>query len=123
MNILLIDNYDSFTFNLYQYLAEFGAEVIVKRNDEITLEEIQKLSPDKIVISPGPCTPNESGICLKMIKAFAGKIPILGVCLGHQAIAMAFGGRLKQAQKIFHGKTSAIHHEGHGLYQGLSKPF
>lgn len=123
MTILLIDNYDSFTYNLVQYLAELGAEVLVKRNDEISLAKIKKLTPDKIVISPGPCTPSESGICLEMIKAFAGKIPILGVCLGHQAIAMAFGGSLKQAEKILHGKTSKIYHKEVGLYRGLPNPF
>lgn len=123
MKILLIDNYDSFTYNLVQYLAEIGAEVVVKRNDKITLEEIQKLSPQKIVISPGPCTPNESGICIDLVKDFAGQIPILGVCLGHQAIGVAFGARLIQAAQIMHGKTSKIFHDGKKIYEGLPNPF
>lgn len=123
MKILLIDNYDSFTYNLVQYLAEIGAEVIVKRNDKITLEEIQKLSPQKIVISPGPCTPNESGICIDLVKDFAGQIPILGVCLGHQTIGVAFGAKLIQAAQIMHGKTSTIFHDGKKIYEGLPNPF
>ena len=118
--ILLIDNYDSFTWNLYQYFCELGAEVLVRRNDELTLEEIAALLPEKIVISPGPCTPNESGISLAVIARYAGQIPLLGVCLGHQAIAQVFGATIVRAAKVMHGKTSPIHHNGQGGFQGLN---
>ena len=120
--ILLIDNYDSFTWNLYQYFCELGAEVLVRRNDELTLEEIAALLPEKIVISPGPCTPNESGISLAVIARCAGQIPLLGVCLGHQAIAQVFGATIVRAAKVMHGKTSPIHHNGQGVFQGLNNP-
>lgn len=120
--ILLIDNYDSFTWNLYQYFCELGAEVLVRRNDELTLEEITALLPEKIVISPGPCTPNESGISLAVIARYAGQIPLLGVCLGHQAIAQVFGATIVRAAKVMHGKTSPIHHNGQGVFQGLNNP-
>ena len=120
--ILLIDNYDSFTWNLYQYFCELGAEVLVRRNDELTLEEIAALMPEKIVISPGPCTPNESGISLAVIARYAGQVPLLGVCLGHQAIAQVFGATIVRAAKVMHGKTSPIHHNGQGVFQGLNNP-
>ena len=120
--ILLIDNYDSFTWNLYQYFCELGAEVLVRRNDELTLEEIAALMPEKIVISPGPCTPNESGISLAVIARYAGQVPLLGVCLGHQAIAQVFGATIVRAAKVMHGKTSPIHHNGRGVFQGLNNP-
>lgn len=120
--ILLIDNYDSFTWNLYQYFCELGAEVLVKRNDGITLAQIDALNPAKIVISPGPCTPDEAGISLAVIRHYAGKTPLLGVCLGHQAIAQAFGARIVRAQKVMHGKTSPITHNGQGVFQGLNNP-
>jgi para-aminobenzoate synthetase component 2 len=120
--ILMIDNYDSFTYNLVQYLGELGEELIVKRNDEITLEEIEVLAPSYLMISPGPCTPNEAGISLKAIEHFAGKIPILGVCLGHQSIAQVFGGDVIRAERLMHGKTSAITHEGLGLFNDLPSP-
>ncbi|WP_148250755.1 aminodeoxychorismate synthase component 2 [Raoultella terrigena] len=120
--ILLIDNYDSFTWNLYQYFCELGAEVLVKRNDELTLEEIATLAPEKIVISPGPCTPDESGISLAVIGHYAGKLPLLGVCLGHQAIAQVFGATIVRAAKVMHGKTSPISHDGRGVFQGLNNP-
>jgi anthranilate synthase component 2 len=119
----MIDNYDSFTYNLVQYLGELGADVRVFRNDAIALEEIEKLAPSQIVLSPGPCTPNEAGICLPLIKKFAGRIPILGVCLGHQSIGQAFGGRVVHAQKLMHGKVSAISHRGHGVFAGLPGQF
>jgi para-aminobenzoate synthetase component 2 len=120
--ILLIDNYDSFTWNLYQYFCELGAEVLVKRNDDITLAQIDVLNPAKIVISPGPCTPDDAGISLEVIRHYAGKTPLLGVCLGHQAIAQAFGARIVRAQKVMHGKTSPITHNGQGVFQGLNNP-
>ncbi|MFZ8889246.1 MAG: anthranilate synthase component II [Pseudomonadales bacterium] len=120
--ILLIDNYDSFTYNVYQYLGELGAEVSVVRNDEITVAQIERLTPEKIVISPGPCTPNEAGISLEVIKRFAGEIPLLGICLGHQAIGQAFGGEVRRARTVMHGKTSPIHHEGKGVFRGLPQP-
>ncbi len=119
----MIDNYDSFTYNLVQYLGELGCEVKVARNDAITLEEIEKLAPSHIVISPGPCTPNEAGISLAAIAHFSGRIPILGVCLGHQAIAQAFGGRVVRAPRLMHGKTSEIHHTGVGVLAGIPSPF
>ncbi|WP_434638434.1 aminodeoxychorismate synthase component 2 [Klebsiella sp. I138] len=120
--ILLIDNYDSFTWNLYQYFCELGAEVLVRRNDELTLQEIAALAPQKIVISPGPCTPNESGISLAVIAHYAGQVPLLGVCLGHQAIAQVFGATIVRAAKVMHGKTSPIQHNGQGVFQGLNNP-
>ncbi len=120
--ILLIDNYDSFTWNLYQYFCELGAEVLVKRNDDITLAQIDALNPAKIVISPGPCTPDDAGISLEVIRHYAGKVPLLGVCLGHQAIAQAFGARIVRAHKVMHGKTSPITHNGQGVFQGLNNP-
>ena len=120
--ILLIDNYDSFTYNVYQYLGELGAEVSVVRNDEITVTQIERLAPEKMVISPGPCTPNEAGISLEVIKRFAGEIPLLGICLGHQAIGQAFGGEVRRARTVMHGKTSPIHHGGKGVFRGLPQP-
>ncbi|MEN0613529.1 aminodeoxychorismate synthase component 2 [Klebsiella indica] len=120
--ILLIDNYDSFTWNLYQYFCELGAEVLVRRNDELTLEGIIALAPTKIVISPGPCTPDESGISLAVIRHFSGKIPLLGVCLGHQAIAQVFGATIVRAVRVMHGKTSPVSHNGQGVFQGLNNP-
>jgi anthranilate synthase component 2 len=121
--LLMIDNYDSFTYNLVQYLGELGADVRVYRNDKITLQEVEDLHPEKIVISPGPCTPNEAGVSVETIRRFAGRIPILGVCLGHQSIGQAFGGRIIHARQIMHGKTSSIHHGGVGVFQGLPNPF
>ncbi|HIC2866495.1 TPA: aminodeoxychorismate synthase component 2 [Citrobacter freundii] len=120
--ILLIDNYDSFTWNLYQYFCELGADVLVRRNDDLTLAQIDALSPQKIVISPGPCTPDDAGISLEVIRYFAGKIPLLGVCLGHQAMAQAFGATVVRAAKVMHGKTSPITHNGQGVFQGLANP-
>ena len=120
--LLMIDNYDSFTYNLVQYFGELGADVQVHRNDKITIEEIEALNPDKIVISPGPCTPNEAGISLEVIKYFAGKKPILGVCLGHQTIGQAFGGEIIHARKIMHGKTSPVYHKDIGVFAGLNNP-
>lgn len=121
--ILVIDNYDSFTYNLVQYLGELGEEVVVRRNDEIDLEGITALSPDHILISPGPCTPNEAGITLEVIERFKGEIPIFGVCLGHQAIGQAFGGKVIRAERLMHGKTSPIHHQGESVFAGLPSPF
>ena len=121
--LLMIDNYDSFTYNLVQYLAEIGQEVKVVRNDKISIEEINKLNPQYIVISPGPCTPNEAGISLELIEAFKGKIPILGVCLGHQSIGQAFGGSIIHAQTIMHGKISKIFHNNKGVFRGIKNPF
>ncbi|MHB1175746.1 MAG: anthranilate synthase component II [Sulfuriferula sp.] len=121
--LLMIDNYDSFTYNLVQYFGELGEDVRVYRNDEIDLAAIAALQPGHIVISPGPCTPNEAGISVPLIKAFAGKIPLLGVCLGHQSIGQAFGGKIVHAQQLMHGKTSMIHHHNAGVFQGLSNPF
>jgi anthranilate synthase component 2 len=120
--LLLIDNYDSFTYNLAQYLGELGAEVNVYRNDALTVDEIAAWQPSHIVISPGPCTPNEAGISVDAIRAFAGRIPILGVCLGHQAIGQAFGGRIVRAQRVMHGKVSAVTHDGRGVFAGLPSP-
>jgi anthranilate synthase component 2 len=117
--LLMIDNYDSFTFNLVQYLGELGVDVRVYRNDRIDLEEVARLAPEQIVISPGPCTPNEAGISVPLIREFAGRIPILGVCLGHQSIGQAFGGRIVKAREVMHGKTSAIFHSGQGVFAGL----
>ncbi|MDK2888938.1 MAG: para-aminobenzoate synthetase component [Thermoanaerobacter sp.] len=121
--VIMIDNYDSFVYNLVQYLQELGQEVRVFRNDRVTLEEMEALSPSHIVISPGPCTPDEAGISLAAIKHFAGRIPILGVCLGHQAIGQAFGGRVVRAGRPMHGKTSLVYHDGTGIYRGLPNPF
>jgi anthranilate synthase/aminodeoxychorismate synthase-like glutamine amidotransferase len=121
--LLVIDNYDSFTYNLVQYLGELGEDVRVVRNDEVTVEEIQRMSPKHIVISPGPCTPNEAGISLDVVTRLAGKIPILGVCLGHQAIGQAFGGQVIRAKQVVHGKTSRIFHDEKGLFAGLPNPF
>lgn len=121
--ILLIDNYDSFTYNLAQYLGEMGQDIIVKRNDKITLDEIAEMNPDHIVISPGPCTPKEAGISVNVINRFAKEIPILGVCLGHQSIGDAFGGNVIRNYRVLHGKTSLIHHKGCGIFQGLPNPF
>ncbi len=126
--LLMIDNYDSFTFNIVQYLAELGADVKVVRNDEVTVDDIARMKPERLVISPGPCTPNEAGISLAAIKYFssgtwAGKLPILGVCLGHQTLGQAFGGRVVRARQVMHGKVSAIHHEGKGVFSGLPSPF
>ena len=121
--LLMIDNYDSFTYNLVQYLGELGAEVQVYRNDRITLEEIAGLKPERIVISPGPCTPNEAGVSVDVIRQFAGVVPILGVCLGHQGIGQAFGGRIVHAREIMHGKTSMIRHANAGVFRGLPQPF
>ncbi|WP_445002333.1 aminodeoxychorismate/anthranilate synthase component II [Exiguobacterium alkaliphilum] len=117
--ILLIDNYDSFTYNLVQYFGELGEQLVVRRNDDITLEEIEALTPSYLVISPGPCTPNEAGISVEAIRSFAGKVPILGVCLGHQAIAQAFGGEVVHAERLMHGKTSNIRHDGKTLFQDV----
>jgi anthranilate synthase component 2 len=121
--LLMIDNYDSFTYNVVQYLGELGAEVQVVRNDEIAVADIKALSPQQIVISPGPCTPNEAGISMAVIEAFAGVVPILGICLGHQCIGQVFGGKVVRARKVMHGKTSPIHHRGEGVFRGLSEPF
>lgn len=123
VKLLMIDNYDSFTYNLVQYLGELGADVRVYRNDRISVDEIEQSAPDHIVISPGPCTPNEAGISMDVIRAFAGKIPILGVCLGHQSIGQVFGGRIIRAKQVMHGKTSMVHHHGAGVFQGLPNPF
>ncbi|HDS5478075.1 aminodeoxychorismate synthase component II [Serratia liquefaciens] len=120
--LLLIDNYDSFTYNLYQYFCELGAEVLVKRNDELQLADIERLAPQRLVISPGPCTPNEAGISLAAIQHFAGKLPILGVCLGHQALGQAFGAKVVRAREVMHGKTSAIRHLDSGVFRGLNNP-
>ncbi|HXH67542.1 MAG TPA: aminodeoxychorismate/anthranilate synthase component II [Candidatus Limnocylindrales bacterium] len=121
--ILLLDNYDSFTYNLAQYLGELGCRVEVHRNDRISVEQIAQRNPERIVISPGPCTPQEAGICVELVQKLAGKIPILGVCLGHQAIGAAFGGKIIRAPKLFHGKTSQIRHDGSGVFRGLPNPF
>ena len=121
--LLMIDNYDSFTWNLVQYLGELGADVKVFRNDEIAVEDIAVMRPERLVISPGPCTPKEAGVSLPAVRAFAGKIPILGVCLGHQAIGQAFGGEIVRAGKVVHGKTSVISHAGLGVFHGLPSPF
>jgi anthranilate synthase component 2 len=120
--LLMIDNYDSFTYNLVQYFGELGADVHVYRNDQITVAEIERLAPEKLVISPGPCTPNEAGVSVEAIKHFAGRIPILGVCLGHQSIGQAFGGRIVHAGEIMHGKTSMIQHKNVGVFKGLPNP-
>jgi anthranilate synthase/aminodeoxychorismate synthase-like glutamine amidotransferase len=121
--LLLIDNYDSFTYNLYQYLAELGAEITVRRNDQVTLAEIEDLHPDQIVISPGPCTPNEAGLSCQIIETFGPRIPLLGVCLGHQAIGQVYGGHVVRAPEPMHGKTSLIYHQGQGVFRNLPEPF
>lgn len=120
--LLLIDNYDSFTWNLYQYFCELGCEVVVRRNDTLSLDDIAAMQPEKLVISPGPCTPTEAGISLAAIRYFAGRLPILGVCLGHQAIAQAFGARIVRAGKVMHGKTSPVEHTNQGVFRGLANP-
>ena len=121
--ILVIDNYDSFTYNLVQYLGELGAKLDVRRNDKVTLDEVSEIGPDKIVVSPGPCTPNEAGISVSLIERFAGKIPILGVCLGHQSVGQAFGGKVISAPDIMHGKVSKIHHDGRTIFEHLPQDF
>lgn len=121
--ILMIDNYDSFTFNLVQYLGELGQDLVVKRNDEITIKDIEELNPEFLMISPGPCSPNEAGISLEAIEYFAGKIPIFGVCLGHQSIAQVFGGDVVRAERLMHGKTSQMHHNNETIFEGLDNPF
>jgi len=123
VKVVMVDNYDSFTYNLVQYFGELGAEVTVVRNDEVSVEDIAALSPDKIVISPGPCTPKEAGISVATILKFAGKLPILGVCLGHQSIGHAFGGKIVHAKSIMHGKTSPVYHHNSGVFKGLNNPF
>jgi anthranilate synthase component 2 len=120
--LLMIDNYDSFTYNVVQYFAELGADVKVLRNDEVSVEQIRALAPSHLVISPGPCTPNEAGVSMAAIKAFAGEIPILGVCLGHQSIGQVFGGKIVRARQVMHGKTSAMHHHNSGVFSGLNNP-
>ena len=121
--LLMIDNYDSFTYNLVQYLGELGAELLVKRNDEISVDEIRRLKPEAVVISPGPCTPNEAGVSLELLEKLSPELPILGVCLGHQALGQAFGGKVVRAKNVMHGKTSLIYHDGRTLFQGLENPF
>ena len=123
VNVVMVDNYDSFTYNLVQYLGELGADVTVVRNDQITVDDIEQLAPDKIVISPGPCTPKEAGVSVATILKFAGRLPILGVCLGHQSIGYAFGGHIIHAKNIMHGKTSPIYHHNVGVFKGLNNPF
>ena len=123
MRVLMIDNYDSFTYNLVQYLQELGAEVLVHRNDQISIDQIEALNPDRLMISPGPCTPNEAGISIAAIQHFAGKLPILGVCLGHQSIGQAFGGKVVRARQVMHGKTSPICHSGVGIFRNLPSPY
>ncbi len=120
--VLMIDNYDSFTYNVVQYLGELGADVKVVRNDELTVAEIEALNPERIVVSPGPCTPNEAGVSVPVLKRFAGKLPILGICLGHQSIGQAFGGDVVRARQVMHGKTSPVYHEGLGVFAGLNNP-
>ena len=120
--VFVLDNYDSFTYNLVQYLGELGAQVEVRRNDEVTIEEIEALRPERILLSPGPCTPQEAGISVELIRHFAGKLPLLGVCLGHQAIGAAFGGEVVRARNLMHGKTSEVEHDGKTIFRGLSSP-
>ena len=121
--LLMIDNYDSFTYNLVQYLGELGADVRTIRNDEISVAEVRALAPEQIVLSPGPCTPNEAGICLDLIAELGGQIPMLGVCLGHQSLGQAFGGKVMRARDVMHGKTSQVHHDGRGVFAGLPSPY
>ena len=121
--MIMIDNYDSFTYNLVQYLGELGADVQVHRNDQISLAQIEQLKPERIMISPGPCTPNESGVSMEVIRHYAGKLPILGVCLGHQCIGQVFGGKIVHARQIMHGKTSMIYHTAQGVFKGLENPY
>ncbi|MCX7094102.1 MAG: aminodeoxychorismate/anthranilate synthase component II [Methylobacter sp.] len=123
IKVVMVDNYDSFTYNLVQYLGELGADVTVVRNDQVSVEDVEKLAPDKLVISPGPCTPKEAGISVEAILKFAGKTPILGVCLGHQSIGYAFGGNIIHAKSIMHGKTSLVYHHNQGVFKGLNNPF
>lgn len=120
--VFVLDNYDSFTYNLVQYLGELGAQVKVRRNDQVTLDEIEELAPERILISPGPCTPQEAGISIDLIKHFAGKVPVFGVCLGHQAIGAAFGGKVVRASNLMHGKTSEVQHDGRTIFQGVPSP-
>ena len=120
--LLMIDNYDSFTYNVVQYLGELGADVAVHRNDQISLAEIEAMAPERIVLSPGPCTPNEAGVCLDVVRTFGPRLPLLGICLGHQCIGQAFGGDVVRAEAVMHGKTSLVHHEGEGLFAGLTAP-
>lgn len=120
--VFVLDNYDSFTYNLVQYLGEMGAEVEVRRNDEVTIEQIDRMHPDRILVSPGPCTPQEAGISVELIRHFAGKVPLLGVCLGHQAIGAAFGGEVVRARNLMHGKTSEVEHDGKTIFRGLASP-
>lgn len=121
--LLMIDNYDSFTFNVVQYLGELGVEVVVRRNDEIDVAGVEALAPERIVLSPGPCTPNEAGISMALVEAFAGRVPLLGICLGHQCIGQVFGGDVVRARQVMHGKTSPIHHRGEGVFRGLPSPY
>ena len=120
--IFVLDNYDSFTYNLVQYIGELGHEVLVRRNDQISVEEIFDMNPDRIVVSPGPCTPHEAGMSIELIRCFAGKVPVLGVCLGHQAIGEAFGGKVIRARNLMHGKTSQVEHDGRGVFHGIESP-
>jgi anthranilate synthase component II len=123
MKVFVLDNYDSFTYNLVQYFGELGASVVVKRNDELTVAEVMALKPDRICVSPGPCTPTEAGISIPLIQAAAGKVPVLGVCLGHQSIGAAFGGKIIRAQRVMHGKTSVLTHDGTGVFKGIASPY
>ena len=120
--VFVLDNYDSFTYNLVQYMGELGAEMVIRRNDQVTVEQVEELQPERILLSPGPCTPQEAGISIPLIRHFAGKLPILGVCLGHQAIGAAFGGQVVRAQKLMHGKTSQVEHDGRTVFAGLESP-
>ena len=121
--ILMIDNYDSFTYNVVQYLGELGADIKVYRNDKISVSEIEKLNPERIVVSPGPCTPDKAGISMEVVKTFSGKVPILGICLGHQSLVQAYGGKIVKAKKLMHGKTSMVHHDGKTMFKDLENPF
>jgi anthranilate synthase component 2 len=121
--LLMIDNYDSFTYNVVQYLAELGADVIVRRNDELGVDDIEAMAPQRIVISPGPCTPNEAGVSMAVIERFAGRVPLLGICLGHQSIGQVYGAKIVRARQVMHGKISAIHHDGRGVFVGLPSPY
>ena len=120
--VFVLDNYDSFTYNLVQYLGELGAEVEVRRNDQVTVDEVEALAPERIVLSPGPCTPSEAGISVELVRRFAGRVPVLGVCLGHQAIGEAFGGKVVRTKNLMHGKTSPVEHDGHTIFEGLTSP-